>query len=209
LYERCVIEQAKTRKPEMNFGFSNRIRMYNFSRRRFALICFIVGVIVVRAFEGSREQPGSTLLVYVESGVPGEATAFDPAAGRDLRLYDRGGSIEECSWQLGRELRSCLETRENARRFIYEHWLSRKPGYIAIDFRCVDCMPVLHVFIEPGDSGRWRVVRVLEDRRFNPVPRPDAIDVRYRAADPDEQGREQTSRVLSFIDSSGAEIDSF
>ena len=148
-------------------------------------------------------------LAHIPSRVPGQAEMFDPAAGRDLQGYVIGGQVGECSLPEGSERQSCLVNRDRARRFIYDHWVSRRRAYIAIDFPCADCMPTLHIFIEPDAVGRWRVVNVLEESRFDPQRRPDAFDIAFRRPTADERRREKAVRVLSFRDSSGTEVDSF
>jgi len=163
-----------------------------------------------RAFQGTEEPEDSIFLLHIPSRVPGEALSFDPADGRDLTIYEFGGQVEECSWKPGEEeFRECVAKRETARRFIFDQWRSKKRSYIAIHLPCIDCMPTLHVFLEPDDAGRWRIVSVLEENRFDPERWPDALDVTYRKATRDERRREQTVRVLSFLDSSGSEVDSF
>jgi hypothetical protein len=134
---------------------------------------------------------------------------FDPSVGRDLRLYEFGGHFEECSARTGRQERECLKKRKEARKFLYARWRSKKPAYIAIDFPCTDCGPTLHVFVDQDEAGRWRIARVLEESRYPPMYWEDAFDVRYRWANEDDRLREQATRVLSFVDSSGVELDSF
>src|SRR5688500_7447651 len=119
----------------------SRIRARYISRRRVALICLVIGIIATRAFQGNEEPAGSGFLLHIASRVPGQAERFDSAVGRELRRYDIGGQVEEFSWRTGRELQRCLRDRENARRFILDHWRSKKRAYIAIDFLCADCMP--------------------------------------------------------------------
>lgn len=134
---------------------------------------------------------------------------FDPSDGRELATYSRGEHVEECSWQIGPELRHCVDARENAREFILKNWRSKKRAYVAVDFPCIDCAPVRHLFIEPDTTGRWRIATVLEDRRFAPRYPPNAFGVKYRRANRREVDRERVRRVLSFLDESGKELASF
>ncbi|MEO8043241.1 MAG: hypothetical protein ABI646_11565, partial [Acidobacteriota bacterium] len=99
--------------------------------------------------------------------------------------------------------------REDARTFIYAHWQSKKPAYVAIDFPCIDCAPTRHVFIDQNESGQWRIARVLEESRFPPRHRKDAFDVKYRPANREGRLEEKGPRILSFLDTAGEEIDSF
>ncbi len=56
----------------------------------------------------------------------------------------------------------------NARAFIWEHWQSKKRGYIRITFNSVDATSTSHIFIEPDSYGVWRVTwRIV--RRNNEV----------------------------------------
>jgi len=128
---------------------------------------------------------------------------------RDLSLYDVAPEAKNCSWMQNAERGECLIERQRARQFIYEHWRLKKRGYISVEFSCADCDPIVHYFIEPNENGTWRIASTLEDDRFPLHKWEDAFDVRYRRATAREREAESSSNVLSFLDRSGKEIDSF
>ena len=193
----------------------SRIRFRNLSRRRVALICLAAGILTARYFQEQNVSQPSQLSVQIADfprNLHDWSWSFDPSDGREISTYDKGEHVDECSWYGDDEFETCLkrsvERRENARRFIYEHWRSKTLAYISIDRRCIDCAPTDHIFIEPDDTGRWRILIVAEEPRFPPRYHT-AHDVTYRRATSDERSEEKVSRILSFKDSSGREIDSF
>jgi hypothetical protein len=131
------------------------------------------------------------------------------AQDRELSLYDIVTEVNECSWAETPQRSGCLAERQRARQFIYDHWRLKKRGYISVDFPCTDCLPILHLFIEPDNYGSWHVSAKLEDDRYGFSDRDDAFDVKWRRAASHERRLESTSKVLSFLDRSGKEIYSF
>jgi hypothetical protein len=188
----------------------NRMWELRFSRRQIFLLCLITGILAARGFGKSNESPRSYLLVYAlpVGSAPGGLDEFDPADGRELSEYALGGHVNECGWSEVRGSR-CLKRREEARRFIYEHWRSKQRAYIAVDFSCDDCSPTLHIFIEPTQAGEWRIATVLEEPRYPAYRGPDAFDVKYRKTTEDDLWSRRATRVLSFRDRSNVEVDSF
>ncbi|PYS85918.1 MAG: hypothetical protein DMF62_17630 [Acidobacteria bacterium] len=183
--------------------FTKRLVMQHIWRRRVALICFVAGVLAVQVFRPPEDEKTSRFLVYTRP-IPEK-----PEQDRDLSAYDLGGKVEECSSKEGSEMNQCLTSREKAREFIYNHWRSKTKGYIAVDFPCADCGPIVHIFIEPNEYGKWRVATRLEDGRFGLFQRDDAFDVKYKRANEIELRRESTNRVLTFVGKDGKEVRSF
>lgn len=179
-------------------------------RRMIALFCLAIGVFVAKTME---PEPHSALVVKPAQGVPAgfgmNVYRFDPSDGRRLSEYDLGGEVETCGWQSDGEVKECWKKRDEARKFIYDHWQSKTRAYIAVDFPCTDCGPTEHIFIEPNADGVWRISRVMEEPRFPVRYWGDAFDVKFRKARDEDRPSERTARLLSFLDSSGAEIDSF
>jgi hypothetical protein len=183
---------------------SKRFVTRHISRRLIALICIGAGILGVQVYRQANAEIPTHFLVQL----PVERKPETPEQERDLSGYDLGGPVEECTWQEGNERKQCLIARDEARKFIYEHWLEKRKAYIAIDFPCVDCAPVLHVFIEPDDDGKWRIASRLEGR-FGIHARANAYDLKYKKANEDERRLESTSKVLSFLDKDDEEVDSF
>jgi hypothetical protein len=192
-----------------------RITSRNFSYRLIALLCLAMGVLVVKVWQPA-DAP-SMILVHAPP-VGSKVDLFpdwppiSPAVlleGRNLSDYEFGGEIDECSWRTEKASRPCLSRRQEAREFIYERFKAKKRAYIVFYFPCTDCVPVLHIFVEPDSSGVWRIVMRLEDARFGVFDREAAYDVRFRRSDADEREKERASRLLSFVDRSGIEIDAF
>jgi hypothetical protein len=100
---------------------------------------------------------------YVDIPPPLETEAGD----RDLTQYDFGGHVENCEQK--EENESCFATREQARKFIEDHFKNRRRGYVIIDGASLDLASTAHFFIEPGTSSEidpWEIrVRV-------PMPGP-------------------------------------
>ena len=82
-------------------------------------------------------------------------TVPDIAQGRDLDKYDTvrlRDSRHLHPW----EYKESSEIAQ-ARTFLWEHWQGRKRGYLMLTLSSVDHTGTAHVFVEPDDSGRWRV----------------------------------------------------
>jgi len=191
----------------------NTIWELHFSRRLIFLLCLATGMLASGVLLEPEKSGGSVIRVSIAPA----GSAFDgyghyqvdPADGRDLKEYFWGGWVEECTWKQGRELRRCLRIRDQARKFIYDHWRSKERAYIAIDFPCTDCFPTMHVFIEPNEAGEWRIAIVHEDARYPPRRWPDAVGLIYRKPNEDDRRYERPTRVLSFRDLSNVEIAYF
>ena len=198
-------------KHVMKTNRQKKIWVPRLSPMRVALICLLIGLFGARMLEGIEQRTASRFLVQIvpsELAHPGDDYPFDPAEGRELAGYARGGFIYECSWRVGGDQHRCLKDREDARKFIYDHWQSKTPAYVEIEFPCFDCAPTMHVFIEPDELGVWRIAIIHEEPRYPWRRSPDAYDVIYRKSDPDRDWSERSRRVLSFRNSTG-EIDSF
>jgi hypothetical protein len=90
-------------------------------------------------------------------------TVPDVTQGRDLSKYDKlelRDSEHLHPWE--RQLSNALA---QARTFLWEHWQGRKRGYLMLTLSSVDHTGTAHIFVEPNDSGRWRVYWRQLDRR--------------------------------------------
>jgi len=96
-------------------------------------------------------------------------TVPDIAQGRNLGSYDKLELRD-------REHFHPWEMRQNsilakARSFLWEHWRDRKRGYLTLTLSSVDHTGTSHVFVEPDDSGRWRVYwRLLDAHELTDEP---------------------------------------
>jgi len=86
------------------------------------------------------------------------------AGTRNLPLYDDAGHFDcreftrEAIYKRPKEEKARIASAMgNARAFIWEHWQSKKRGYIRITFNSVDATSTSHIFIEPDSSGVWQV----------------------------------------------------
>jgi len=52
-----------------------------------------------------------------------------------------------------------------ARQFLWEHWHDRRRAYLTLTQSSVDYTGTSHIFVEPDDTGRWRIYRRHLDRR--------------------------------------------
>jgi len=68
---------------------------------------------------------------------------------RDLSLYERV--------DLGSVRNESASALADARRFLWEHWISQRLGYLTLTGSSVDATSTSHVFIERDETGRWRV----------------------------------------------------
>ncbi|HVF29633.1 MAG TPA: hypothetical protein VNA22_01635 [Pyrinomonadaceae bacterium] len=125
---------------------------------------------------------------------------------RDFMEYEFTDPVPDCQWKLGSELRECLGARDAGRQFIFRHWKARKKAYVEISLPSRYDPVAMHVFIEPDSSGRWRVIRIVEegDNHFR-----HASGVTYRRATADERRTDASARRLVLLDDAGIELDSF
>jgi hypothetical protein len=94
----------------------------------------------------------------------GSFTTQAVAGTRNLSLYDDAGHFDcrrftrEAIYKKPEEEKARIaSSMEDARAFIWEHWKSKKRGYIQITFNSVDATSTSHIFIEPYTSSVWQV----------------------------------------------------
>lgn len=101
-------------------------------------------------------------------------TSPDIAQGRNLQKYEKLELID-------REHFHPFEMSQNpvlaqARTFVWEHWQKRKRAYVMLTLSSVDSTGTSHIFVEPDDTGRWRVYQRYLSRR-ELVDEPTAYSV--------------------------------
>jgi hypothetical protein len=126
------------------------------------------------------------------------------AGTRNLPLYDDAGHFDcrkftrEAIYKRPKDETRIAAAMGNARTFIWEHWQSKKRGYIRITFNSVDATSTSHIFIEPDSSGVWQVTWriVRHNNEVDDLPPIRIIDRKnvdgeavlvFRAADGEEQ----------------------
>jgi hypothetical protein len=90
-------------------------------------------------------------------------TVADIAQGRDLTKYDKFELRDREHFHPWERWYNPILAQ--ARSFLWEHWQNRKRAYLVLTTSSVDHTGTSHVFVEPDDSGRWRVYRRQLDRR--------------------------------------------
>lgn len=93
----------------------------------------------------------------------GELTIKQITQNRKIAHYDYGGSID-CTRLWLKNFKFTFNTRpkglcdENeARNFIWEHWVSKQRGYLRIRYSGIDTSNTEHIFIEPDKNGNWAI----------------------------------------------------
>ncbi len=78
----------------------------------------------------------------------------DMAQGRDLSRYERLMLVDP-----GHRLMSETQTPtlSQSRSLLWSHWAQKKRAYLVLSLSSVDETSTSHVFVEPDDSGRWRI----------------------------------------------------
>lgn len=124
--------------------------------------------------------------------------------GRDMSLYDNRG-LQGCGLeQMNSNAAGCERSLVSARAFVWKHWRQKKRGYLAVAGASKDAEWVTHLFIEPADNGKWRVVE-----RTIPMILPayrelgldDLIEVKWRRATAqDENGFRRGTFYLELSD---------
>lgn len=110
---------------------------------------------------------------------------------RDMSIYD-DGDRQGCGLEssLLETHVNCKQSMEKARRFVWEHWKKRKRGYVAVVSTFPEGEYTDHLFIEPDETGSWRVaVRTVPQAMLvDPVePRfGDVVEIEWYRATADD-----------------------
>lgn len=84
-------------------------------------------------------------------------TCPEIAQGRNLRKYDKLELIDREHFHPSEMSQNPILAQ--ARSFLWDHWQKRKRAYLVLTLSSVDSTGTSHIFVEPDDSGRWRVYR--------------------------------------------------
>lgn len=113
------------------------------------------------AAEGGRggdrlEQLGGRTTRYPNAQWGGNSyTIPDIAQGRCLDKFDKLELTDREHFHPWEREHSPILAQ--ARSFLWDHWEKRKRAYLILTLSSVDRTTTAHIFIEPDDSGRWRV----------------------------------------------------
>ena len=89
-------------------------------------------------------------------------TVADIGQSRDLSKYEKlelRDPYPRHPWERS------IPVFAQARTFLFRHWHDHTRGYLIFTVSSVDHTGTSHVFVEPDDSGRWRVYWRQLDRR--------------------------------------------
>jgi len=93
---------------------------------------------------------------YVNVWREGKSYVADGVAqGRNLGRYERLDLADPEPRTVGDPLRDSVLAQ--ARNFLWLNWHERKRAYLTLTLSSVDATSTAHVFIEPDETGRWRV----------------------------------------------------
>jgi len=99
--------------------------------------------------KGGRKSPAEVL------SRDGLLTVNDVEQGRDLARYARLDLSKPAFGHLsssGRDRRFA-----EARTFIWDHWRSHSLAYLTLSTGSIDAFGTSHIFVEPDETGHWRV----------------------------------------------------
>lgn len=143
-------------------------------------------------------QRGEAVKTILEKD--GALTFHGIAEHRNLSAYDDGGSLD-CRAVRVDEIKTPAVTKARvdachrvARDFVWQHWQSKKRGYIRLTGNSVDATGTLHLFIEPDSHGNWQVIwkTVRDNNRLDELPPirnverkelPNGFDLEFISAD--------------------------
>jgi hypothetical protein len=186
----------------MKIPGGRRLVARKLSRRVVAAICAVFGIFAVNIYDRHDSYEPSSFVVKIP---------FKPVltiGDRDTRQYNYGGEVRYCTGLRGVARDQCFAERDDARKFIYDHWRSKQKGYIVVHFPCVDCSGTSHIFVDSNEKGDWQITTLTADRD-GMFRQSVAYAAEYKRADEIEETRESQMRVLSFFDKNGRKIDSF
>ena len=109
-----------------------------------------------------RNESGKTITrranVFLNS--KGEQVTKNITQGRKISQYDDGGYSECHLLLIGIKTKDGSTNRcdrDKVRDLIWEHWNTRRQGYIRITYFDVDTATTSHIFIEPDQKGVWSI----------------------------------------------------
>jgi hypothetical protein len=144
----------------------------------------------------------------------GSYSTPDIAQGRNLNLYNRLGPIDGGhNFEIRDEERqNAFRALSQAREFLWTNWKAPSRAYLILNLHSVDATNTSHIFIEPDDSGRWRVIwrivrywGALDDREASYSVEKEIVENASESIDYPFGAKE----ILVFRSASGKVIDRF
>lgn len=175
----------------------------NLSYRLVGVLCLIIGVVSAWLWNSFNKTEPTYFAVQLQ---PKPETIFQE---RDLSEYDYGGVNGECTNYVNES--PCNESLEPARKFLLDHWREKKRAYAVVQFNCMDCSAVYHIFVEPDKAGRWGVVIRRDnsgwDRGFSRnIQDSRAYTILNRRASAADRPFKRGQSYLIFLNIKGEEI---
>jgi hypothetical protein len=134
--------------------------------------------------ENSSNDGGTSVQVPTFKAKDGGLTTETITGMRNMSLYEDGGHFD-CRGVTLVALKKPNEERariasamKRARTFIWEHWQSKKRGYVRLTFNSVDAISTSHIFIEPDSRELWKIMWriVRHNNRLDDVPTIRAVE---------------------------------
>jgi hypothetical protein len=148
--------------------------------------------------------------------LPDPAVTREMAQGRELQSYERGGDFDASEPIDSSRHHGKIPRVAALRKFIWEHWRTKRRGYVTLSESGIDAGWTSHIFIEPTDKGDWHIIWRVISRTMNPPPEgstpyPDTVSEKPEITSVDRAQRKRGdapggSYVLVFRGKDGKEI---
>lgn len=156
--------------------------------------------------EDFEARGGRASAVKVKREASGAYTMDGVAQGRNLERYDK---LEIPNPRY--EEKAMLSAYMEARTFVWEHWRDHRPAYLVITISSVDATSTSHIFVEPDDSGRWRLAERIVRHHGEVDDAPTDYSVEWvftnskgrRTPLPSDQEPDPAKHYLEFRDKCG------
>jgi len=198
----------------MSYKTSKRFVARRILPRLVIAFCLFVGLTAVWIWQPPIKQTNTRFLVRVPEEPPEQQTVTE---NRDLSAYEKGAEFYNCEdhrlFGSNRKIQQCKNDQNKGRDFIWDHWKSKKRGYIVYVAAGYHGETNFHIFIEPDKNGTWHIVQRWI--RYNPyiqlnayieVASSDAIFIKRKRAITGDDLR-KGKFYLSFLDKDGKEVD--
>lgn len=199
----------------LSYKTSKRYIALNILPRLVITFCLAVGLTAVWIWQPPIKQTTTRFLVRVPEEPPEQQTVTE---NRDLFGYEKGADFFNCKhhslYGLKRKIQQCENELDKGRDFIWNHWKSKKRGYIVYVVAGYHGETNFHIFIEPDKNGTWHIVqRWIRDTPYMKlnadieVATSDAIFIKRKRAITEDDIERKGKFYLSFLDKDGKEVD--
>jgi hypothetical protein len=177
--------------------------------------CLFIGLTAVWIWQPLIKQTPTRFLVQIPREPPEQQTVTED---RDLSAYERGADFSNCTYGSlygsNQNIQQCENARNKGRSFIWNHWKSKKRGYIVYVVTGYHGETDFHIFIEPDKNGTWHIVRrwrkdtpYMKLNAYYEVPSTDSIFIKRKRAITEDDIERLGKFYLSFLDNDGNEAD--